>query len=97
MNFRYEATSASLAFITRMLVRFPHVQRRLRTGLIEATEGGKRFEVERLDRFSYLGAVIQECLRMYTPIYAYVIFLLRLTVMRYSQLLVKLLYVTYVF
>ncbi|XP_022704431.1 cytochrome P450 3A31-like [Varroa jacobsoni] len=66
----YEATSASLAFITRMLVRFPHVQRRLRTGLIEATEGGKRFEVERLDRFSYLGAVIQECLRMYTPIYA---------------------------
>ncbi|OQR74338.1 thromboxane-A synthase-like [Tropilaelaps mercedesae] len=66
----YETTSSSLAFITRLLVRFPEVQERLRQALVEATENGTGFDFERLQRCEYLDAVIQESLRMYPPVYS---------------------------
>lgn len=67
----YETTSSSLAFIVRMLVRYPEVQERLRSELLEATGNGNRFDFERLQKCHYLEAVIQETLRMYPPIYGY--------------------------
>ncbi|OQR68531.1 thromboxane-A synthase-like [Tropilaelaps mercedesae] len=67
----YETTSSSLAFITRLLVRFPEVQERLRQALVKATENGTRFDFERLQGCQYLDAVIQETLRMYPPIYSF--------------------------
>lgn len=60
-----------MAFITRLLVRFPEVQEKLREALVEVTENGTRFDFERLQRCQYLDAVIQETLRLYPPIYSF--------------------------
>lgn len=65
----YEKTSSSLAFITRVLLRFPEVQENLREELLEATDQGKVFEIERLQKCQYMESVIQEVLRMYPPIH----------------------------
>ena len=65
----YETTSSSLAFLTKLLVRFPEVQEKLREELMEATDGGKVFDFERLQRCPYTEAVVQEALRMYPPVY----------------------------
>ncbi|OQR66534.1 cytochrome P450 3A4-like [Tropilaelaps mercedesae] len=69
----YETTSSSLAFITRMLLRFPDVQDELRRELLEATDGGTVFDFERLQKCHYMEAVIQETLRMYPPIHGFTI------------------------
>ncbi|XP_003743686.1 cytochrome P450 3A4 [Galendromus occidentalis] len=69
----YETTSSSLAFITRMLLRFPEVQERLREELMRATDEGKVFDFERLQKCSYMEAVIQETLRLRPPIYSFTI------------------------
>ena len=52
-----------------MLLRFPEVQERLRAELLDATDGGKVFDFERLQRCEYTEAVMQETLRMYAPVY----------------------------
>ncbi|XP_003744550.1 cytochrome P450 3A56 [Galendromus occidentalis] len=65
----YETTSSSMAFMTKLLVRFPEVQERMREELLDATGGGKVFDFERLQRCQYTEAVLQESLRMYPPIY----------------------------
>ncbi|XP_028967635.1 cytochrome P450 3A31 [Galendromus occidentalis] len=65
----FETTSSSLAFITKMLLRFPEVQEKLRQELLEATDRGKRFDFEKLQKCHYMEAVIQEVLRMYPPVF----------------------------
>ena len=52
-----------------MLLRFPELQERVRAELMEATDGGKAFDFERLQRCEYTEAFIQETLRMYPPVY----------------------------
>lgn len=56
--------------MTRLLVRFPEVQERLREELVQATDNGTRFDFEVLQKCQYLEAVLQETLRMYPPIYS---------------------------
>ncbi|XP_028968770.1 cytochrome P450 3A5 [Galendromus occidentalis] len=65
----YETTSSALAFITKLLLRFPEVQERVRCELLEATAQGKEFDFDRLQRCQYLEAVVQESLRLYPPVY----------------------------
>ncbi|XP_003745699.1 cytochrome P450 3A6-like [Galendromus occidentalis] len=67
----YETTSSSLAFITRVLLRFPEVQERLREELLEATNGGQVFEFEKLQKCRFMESFIQEVLRMYPPIHSF--------------------------
>ena len=52
-----------------MLLRFPDVQERLREEIKEATDNGTVFDFERLQRCTYMEAVIQETLRMYPPVF----------------------------
>lgn len=52
-----------------MLLRYPEVQETLRKELEAATEKGKHFDFERLQRCDYMEAVIQETLRMYPPVH----------------------------
>lgn len=67
----YETTSSTLAFITRVLLRFPDVQETIRQELLEATDNGKVFEFERLQKCHYLESVIQETMRMYPPVHSF--------------------------
>ncbi|OQR72996.1 thromboxane-A synthase-like [Tropilaelaps mercedesae] len=69
----YETTSSTLAFLTRLLVRFPEVQERLREELIAVTNNGTRFSFESLQRCQFLEAVIQETLRLYPPIHSFTV------------------------
>ncbi|XP_003744583.1 cytochrome P450 3A12 [Galendromus occidentalis] len=65
----FETTSTTLAFLAKMLLRFPEVQERVREELVEATDGGTAFDFERLQRCQYTEAFIQETMRMYTPFF----------------------------
>lgn len=67
----YETTSSSLAFISRLLLRFPEVQDRLREELMQATDNGRTFDFDALQKCHYLEAVIQETIRMYPPIHGF--------------------------
>ena len=53
-----------------MLLRFPDVQERLRNELLEATADGTVFDFEKLQKCSYLEAVIQETLRLRPPVFS---------------------------
>ncbi|OQR72997.1 thromboxane-A synthase-like [Tropilaelaps mercedesae] len=67
----YETTSSALAFTTRLLVRFPEIQERLREEIIEATNHGTQFDFETLQRCQFLEAVIRESTRMYPPVFSF--------------------------
>lgn len=53
-----------------MLLRFPDVQERLRDELLRATSDGEVFDFEKLQKCSFMEAVIQESLRLRPPIYS---------------------------
>ncbi|XP_028967620.1 cytochrome P450 3A31-like [Galendromus occidentalis] len=61
-------TSTALSFTTKLLLRFPEVQERLRNELLAATDRGTKFDFDRMQKCAYMEAVILEVLRMYPPL-----------------------------
>ncbi|XP_058448808.1 uncharacterized protein LOC131428780 [Malaya genurostris] len=64
----FETSSIAMSFILYEIARNPDVQKRLREELLEAGAGGEDITYEKLLELPYLDQVIDETLRLWTPI-----------------------------
>ena len=64
----YETTASLLAFASYVLAVHPDIQSRLRTEIQEAKKKNEDLDYETLTSLPYLGAFINETLRMYPPV-----------------------------
>lgn len=65
----YETSAAGLCWTCKALFDHPEVRHRVHTE-VDAVLGGRPPEREDLDRLDYLGRVLNESLRLYSPIHA---------------------------
>ncbi|KAJ1305596.1 hypothetical protein OPQ81_000593 [Rhizoctonia solani] len=63
----FETTSSSLARIVHLLAEYPHIQHRLRAELL-----GTNLDIQDVDKFPYLNAIVREALRLHPPVPAIV-------------------------
>ncbi|KAK8774588.1 hypothetical protein V5799_010879 [Amblyomma americanum] len=64
----FETTSTSLSYITYVLAKYPEVQERVREEVLEALSDSGSLDYETITRkLKYLGQVVDETLRLYSP------------------------------
>lgn len=69
----YETTSASLGFITHLLVQYPEVQEKMRKEVDKLiAEEGENLDYAKVHKLQYMDQVLSESLRLYPPVYLFI-------------------------
>lgn len=68
----YETTSNTLTLVSHMLVNYPDVQEKVRQELMAALGPDEEISYNTIQKLPYLNCVIQETMRLYPPIFAFV-------------------------
>lgn len=68
----YETTSNTLTLVSHMLVNYPEVQEKVRQELLAALGPDEEITYNTIQKLTYLNCVIQETMRLYPPIFAFV-------------------------
>ncbi|KAH7969126.1 hypothetical protein HPB52_014798 [Rhipicephalus sanguineus] len=68
----YETTSNTLTLVSHMLINYPDVQEKVRQELLAALGPDEEISYNTIQKLTYLNCVIQETMRLYPPIFAFV-------------------------
>lgn len=68
----YETTSNTLTLVSHMLINYPEVQEKVRQELLAVLGPDEEISYNTIQKLTYLNCVIQETMRLYPPIFAFV-------------------------
>ncbi|XP_037507676.1 thromboxane-A synthase [Rhipicephalus sanguineus] len=68
----YETTSNTLTLVSHMLINHPDVQEKVRQELLAALGTDEEISYNTIQKLTYLNCVIQETMRLYPPVFAFV-------------------------